>query len=664
MVDLQLDQRWPDRQLFACFRTLLQIYAAMVNETNARRGADHRLREAYKALCEQIRYCSERENSPDRFAKRAQPIMEGQISRLLRTLQSSYGADWLQACASLLGMQMHFSLALRGPFLINRRRPNQPTSTYPNSPAVARLLAHRVLGNLLKRPIPTSRVSSEAADRYANAALSFRILDSSMESGQLLLAIAEQVIGGVHCVHTPSSKSAANLRSALLRRLCSFCLWGIDRSPQAIEAVQLAFVLFSRRYGVGDLWPVNLTTADALAMAPNWEPARFDGVINNPPWGDAIRPAERRTLRSHFRTLHRHTDTYIAFTELALRWLKPGGVFALVLPSQMLATQNTAKLRQFVARETELDEIIVLPRSAFIQATVRGALLIGRRQPSKASRTCRVVVYPLVKDLATSLPIKACLMKTDRIRAAGGASWWPLFAGSAPPKSGERCVPLERVARILSGVKVYARGEGRPAQSSAVVRHYAFDVAADHPQAQGAIRGRDVRRFWLQPASRHIKFGDWLAHAGQHAELRGSTRVFLRELCSRDGKLTAAVAKNGVVPLHGVLTLLPNAIDAHVLTAILNSNTLARHVRERVASFSKVDFQKITIAELRQMPIPVAALDVAANAALGSRRPTSCERALRRQLIKKVRSLLLAKPHELQVIDEVEAIVEQMYEAC
>jgi hypothetical protein len=660
-----LNRRWPDQPLSEYFRTLLQIYREILAESFAGVEPRKRLDGAYRVLCSEFRRVARLR--PGRSVSSANPQTDrrDKIGVLIQNLRERYKTDWLQAVASMFGMLMHFSLSKgASQNLVNRRRPKQPNASYPNSPPLARFLADRMLGELFTRPIPTNKVSIQRAYQYAERALTFRIIDPSMESGQLLLETARGVVDRVYRVHASSTKSAAYLCRALVERLCSHCLWGIDRNPEAIEAAQLVFALFSRSCGIGEMRPSNLLTADALTVSQERMGGSFDGVINNPPWGDPLRVSHRRVLRDRFKTFERQTDTYIAFAELALRWLRPGGVFALVLPSQMLATQSTSKLRDLFARAASCEEIIVLPRSAFAQATVRGAVIAGRRLPNRASRSCKVTIYPIVKDLSTVSPVRTCKLAAKRIRDAGGNAWWPLVAGAGSSPAIGPCLSLSRLSRVLSGIKVYARGEGRPRQTAAVVRQRRFDLRAGDPKAQAAISGRDIQDFRLGRPVRHIKLGKWLAHQGEHALLRGSTRIFVRELCRRDGKLTAAIAQNGIVPLHGVLTLVPEAIDPHILTAILNSQSAARYVRNATASFSKVDFQKITVAELQRMPIPLAAIDARHRSTVDLPPATKHELSFQQRLIA-IAKVLARRPTDqnLPLVAELEAIVQAMYTA-
>ena len=117
-------------------------------------------------------------------------------------------------------------------------------------------------------------------------------------------------------------------------------------------------------------------------------------------------------------------------------------------------------------------------------------------------------------------------------------------------------------------------------------------------------------------------------------------------------------------PLRGVLTVLPLMIDAQILTGILNSQTAAAYVRGCTASFTKVDFQKITIAELYEMPIPIAALHPKHRASLGLAPATRKEIRLQQRLVKAVKPLSSQKPKDYKrSLNCVENAVKTMYGA-
>lgn len=527
----------------------------------------HRYEEAVRSECRRRKSAALRVEAA--FAHICNLFREGEFSDLL---QGQYGADWLQAVAGILGMLMHLSLTgPRSCVLHNGRRPGKPFSSYPTPPAVAVLAAEYVVAHTLNSTAPA-------------------VIDPAMESGQLLLAVAEAVLRRVE----------GPRRRAVLDKLCRDCLWGIDRNPLATESVSLIFQLLG-----GDP-PRHLLIEDSL----RWQavnPRKFDAVISNPPWGERMTSLEREWLRDEFSN-RRRGDTYIAFTELATRILAPGGVYALVLPAQALASENASGLRGMISAQTHLTTAYVLPRHAFATATVRACLLRGVLREPDPTAACRAVVYPFRKALSHKEPPSSTQIPLSVLCAVGADSWWPLLQGhQARPFAGET-VPLETVAAVHLGVQVYAVGRGRPPQTRRVVQQRPYTSDAPVAGWTPAVQVRDVTRFHVAPPHRYINFGKWLASSLRSGDLLKRRRVLVRELCRRDGTMTAAVTANGSIAVHGVFSLVPRRISAHALAAVLNSPSVAEYVRGHAASFAKVDFQRVTTAELRRLPIPVAAM--------------------------------------------------------
>jgi len=552
--------RWPDVELLRTYGVVYRLYEEAVRAGCRKHRPPHlAVNRAFSSICE-------------RFVK-------GEFTEELR---HAYGAGWLQAVASILGMLMHLSVGdsvatSEHCTLHNRRRPGKQFSTYPTAPAVAALAAEHVV-----------------ALAWRGATL--RVIDPSMESGQLLLAVAQAVL---RRVKKPS-------RPGVLQNLCRNCLWGVDRKPQAAESVSVVFRLLAREYGLEFEPPRHLLIENTL----RWQaPIQFDAVINNPPWGERMTNSERIWLRREFAKGRMRGDTYIAFTELAMRLLRPGGAYAFVLPAQALSSENARGIREMLSGDTHLMDVHVLPRHAFATASVRACVLGGVLQKPEPGAACRTVVYPFRKSLLyTARPWTGELPVSD-LRSAGGDSWWSLLHSHTWRPFEQKMVPLETVAAVHLGVQVYGVGRGSPPQTRRLVRQRPYTSQVNAAGWTRAVQVRDLTPYHVSPPTQYIRFGKWLASPRSHEKLLNRTRVIVRELCHRDGRMSAAIARNGAIALHGIFTLVPRGIDAHALTAVLNSQRVAEYVRVRAASFAKVDFQKITTAELRSLPIPAAALE-------------------------------------------------------
>ncbi len=662
-----LPQRWPDSRLSKFFLELLTVYqrlcAAYLEESGNPAIA---VREGYEMICRWIKE-SLVETSDSRGRSADSHIHKRSAVRsVVLNLKENYGSDWLQSLASLLGMLMHFSVDEQSPsLLVNHRRPQKPFSTYPTSPAVARLVADAIVTHLLKKPVPAVCHRFIDAERYAQSNFNFRVLDPSMESGQMLLEIALSYIRKIYHKHSPQSKAGKYLASALLEKLCLDCLWGIDRNELATMAVSVLFSLLGAQFGMTKLVPKHLLTTNALDWFNQRRISKFDGIVNNPPWGEILRPIERKRLRKRFSTIKYRSDTYVAFCELAIQLLRPAGILALILPSQAVAAKYTAQLRELFLRKIGIDQMILLPRAAFANSTTRGFVLIGRVLLRPAPACCHVTTYPIEKRFDAIGQARSFTVSADALRHAGAGSWWPLLNVLDSKTFNSKTIRLEQIANIAPGVKLYSKGQGVPPQTSEVVRRRSFTLSKPIGDAVPAIRGRDVYDFQLSDPQLFVKFGKWLARVGNHNSLRKSTRIFVRELCRRDGKLTAAIAKDGFIPLHGVLTVVPKMIDITTLVCILNSKMVAKYVRTHTTSFSKVDFQKITISELRQLPIPIAAIIPSYRSVLGLGSPNAREAFLCQRLttlvqeLSDVTSINNVNAEELR--SQLDAVVSEMY---
>ena len=632
---------WPDVRLRQTFRSLVKIYQRWAEERlTLSLGPPRASQLAYEKLCTVIMHvCAPASACALSEIPQCSDLDRDSVRNHVLTIKERYGQDWLHAMASLLAMLMHLSID-RGnpPVLQNRRRPGKEISTYPTAPVVTRMTVKKILDELSCELVPSgARLSAIGAGKYAARALNFRLIDPSMESGQLLLEVALVLFQRIHDVHDPNSRSAIFLRQEVLERLCRDCIWGIDVNPAAISAVSVAFSLLSWEYGMTPVTPTNLITADSLLWQDENRDLQFDAVANNPPWGEVLEPKLRENIRENYLASDHRIDTYVAFTELGLRLLKKDGLFGFILPAQVLAATNACSLRNLLAESSCLSEITILPRHVFAPACVRAIILSGCRPAFSRASMCRLTNFPFAKSFTHVCPPVISFVPTEKLRSLKGKSWWPLTE-SAPPQPQDNKITLCDVSTVHLGSQLYAVGRGAPPQTKEIVRQRPFSTEAPEVGALPAARGRDLRRFHVLEPRIYAKFGRWLARPGEQGRIRHRERIFVRELCDRDGKLTAAMPSDGLIALHGVFSILPFAVNAHILTAILNSKFIAGHVRVNASSFTKVDFQRITAEELRKLPIPELSVAPKYRPRLGLRELTIPEMAL----LKSIRALARA----------------------
>ena len=98
---------------------------------------------------------------------------------------------------------------------------------------------------------------------------------------------------------------------------------------------------------------------------------RFDAVVGNPPFvryqfmDELDRALAEKLLRCEGLELQGVSNLWIPFVLLSLRRLKPGGAFALVLPSELLTTISAGQVRLELTRHCANLQIELYPRDAF-----------------------------------------------------------------------------------------------------------------------------------------------------------------------------------------------------------------------------------------------------------------------------------------------------------
>lgn len=161
-------------------------------------------------------------------------------------------------------------------------------------------------------------------------------------------------------------------------------LSGLEVDPHAAALAQAALevTLADLAQTARVQLPAMVHACDSLETATS---ETYDLVIGNPPYG---RVTLSPPLRKRFaRSLYGHANLYGVFTDLALRWTKPGGLVAFLTPTSFLAGQYYSALRGLLASEAPpvaLD--FVHARKGVFEDAMQETLLALYRKGGKAGR--------------------------------------------------------------------------------------------------------------------------------------------------------------------------------------------------------------------------------------------------------------------------------------
>lgn len=163
------------------------------------------------------------------------------------------------------------------------------------------------------------------------------VLDPACGGGAFLLPVAMKMRDAL------PQKSAADLLDHFDNHLKGF---EIDPFAAWLTHVWLEITFAEEVAAAGRAFPNVVKVGDSLAQDPR---PVFDLVIGNPPYGRV--KLDEVSRANYRRSLYGHANLYGLFTDLALRWTRPGGVIAYVTPTSFLAGEYFKALRQLLATD-------------------------------------------------------------------------------------------------------------------------------------------------------------------------------------------------------------------------------------------------------------------------------------------------------------------------
>ena len=197
---------------------------------------------------------------------------------------------------------------------------------------------------------------------------SARVLDPACGGGAFLSPVARCMAESL------KDRGAKTVLKNIQRRLQGFEL---DPFPAWMSQVFLDVTLSDLCRAARTRLRSVVRVCDSLEQTPEGE--GFDLVVGNPPYGRVTLSPE---LRGRFqRSLFGHANLYGVFSDLALRFARPGGVITYVTPASFLGGEYFKALRGLLGREAPPASIdfIVERKGVFADVLQETLLAVYRR---------------------------------------------------------------------------------------------------------------------------------------------------------------------------------------------------------------------------------------------------------------------------------------------
>lgn len=208
---------------------------------------------------------------------------------------------------------------------------------------------------------------------------SLKILDCCCGTGGFLVSAINQLRDAVTGFEKRKGGADAEIHSrtaARIKEIAERNLFGMDINPFLVRTTQMNLVM----HGDGS---INVFPGDSLFAPGEWEdqearkkivPASFDVCVTNPPFGVRAIIDDPHVLSRYEQPFFGVTNMRASmpseqlFVEAALKYVKPSGHLAIVLPDSILNNPGLEFIRQWLFRRARIIGSVDLPKETFAQS--------------------------------------------------------------------------------------------------------------------------------------------------------------------------------------------------------------------------------------------------------------------------------------------------------
>lgn len=329
----------------------------------------------------------------------------------------------------------------------------------------------------------------------------------------------------------------------------------------------------------------------------------FDVVIGNPPYlGGREWKEENGNVYNYFidkyKVAEYQFDIYALFWEVGIKLLKPNGLIGYITPNTWLNNQSNKKLRTYILENTTISTIVDYSKiKVFNQATVLPIITVLEKKTNQKSKT--EILEAFQSGLKRMNVVNQNIWKDDELNIINiNLSSDDLLVRN---KIEENTVPLEKLALIKFGIKIYETGKGKPAQKATFAKERIFESFKKLDKTyRPYLEGKDINPFSIDYKNRWLKYGENLA-APRDPSLFEGERILVRRIVGNT--LISAYTNHNYVTSQLLQIVKPyDQIITKFLLGILNSKLLAFYFRKKYNRQDKT-FPEIRVYELASLPI-------------------------------------------------------------
>ena len=338
----------------------------------------------------------------------------------------------------------------------------------------------------------------------------------------------------------------------------------------------------------------------------------FDVVIGNPPYVD-IKGMPKKDVKRYFKlftTCENRINLYAMFIELGKKLLSNNGLLCYINPNSMLINESYQKLRNLLVNDIAL--IIKLPDSVFLSATVETIIImvINNNQEQNVRGNYFKNNDKIDFSDLTYNTFDRNLWESDSDKRFN--IFTSDFATKLLVKIQENTRPLSIYVETSLGITPYDKAKGH-SQELIKQRKFHSKTKKDDTYVP-LISGKNITPYYVSDeVEEYISYGIWLG-APREKRFFTEPRIVVRQIVGGTSlRIIAGFADDKPTYFTQVgfslLSKTNNELELKYILGLLNSKLISYYHKNKFLDIEKVVFQKILIANAKQLPIKTCSFD-------------------------------------------------------
>ncbi|MDI7261419.1 MAG: N-6 DNA methylase [Thermodesulfobacteriota bacterium] len=336
----------------------------------------------------------------------------------------------------------------------------------------------------------------------------------------------------------------------------------------------------------------------------------FDAVIGNPPYvtlGNDLFSDSVLSYLNSYEVAQYKTDLFHLFIQRGIDLLKTDGFLGYITPNTWFTLQFTTKLREYVLKRVQIEELVLFGHLVFQNADVHTGLTFLKK--ARKSLSHKIIVKNLPASFSSEMLYQSATpsaLQTDwlkdpefrfEIRQTGEV-------GDLVKRIMRKFPPLERVARASLGIQAYNSSKHTREQIEARVFHALKKLSKEYlPE----LAGNDVGRYLIdRRKGQWIKYGPWL-HDYRTMDWLTGPRILVREIAGNwPYRIHGCYVEETYCNYKTILNVNPSSATDYsmkYLLGILNSRLMSflyPLVSNKIVVGS---FPRLSVRDLKRLPI-------------------------------------------------------------